>query len=363
MMHGMSGSTVAEKANMNTEENLPAAEADNRSNRSRSYDEHVQNDDNLYVELETTAKIGENAELLQIKENSPLELDSSTKSLGSSDIQNGNLPPINGDPAAESGSPGKCLISSDAQSQNEAAWYSNAPEEYSQLLNKYYELEGQRQQVLQQLNQYNNWNYQNPISNTPTSDEYQASVPQPYDTVTCYCPYGCQNWVVPINSLPGSYSGGTCIGKICNAISKESQSGNSMSSEDPDFVKTAMVAAERALASLTKEANGVKDKELVMETGNFAESTKSSTDLDVVLKAWYSAGFYTGNLWKRMKKVKAFEPSTLSRRTVVSGEICYRNRHHMCVDSLALLGRTVSIGLYGAVQPCPTWRPCIGPPV
>ncbi|KAK6119508.1 hypothetical protein DH2020_046750 [Rehmannia glutinosa] len=316
MMHGMSGSTVAEKANMNTEENLPAAEADNRSNRTsvlrqaftdwrkiphcstsqwKPYLEQKElNDDNLYVELETTAKIGENAELLQIKENPPLELDSSTKSLGSSDIQNGNLPPINGDPAAESGSPGKCLISSDAQSQNEAAWYSNAPEEYSQLLNKYYELEGQRQQVLQQLNQYNNWNYQNPISNTPTSDEYQASVPQPYDTVTCYCPYGCQNWVVPINSLPGSYSGGTCIGKSCNAISKESQSGNSMSSEDPDFVKTAMVAAERALASLMKEANGVKDKELVMETGNFAESTKSSTDLDVVLKAWYSAGFYTG---------------------------------------------------------------------
>ncbi|KAI3469188.1 hypothetical protein Pfo_025851 [Paulownia fortunei] len=292
-MHGMSGATAGEKAITNEEENLPVSEADG-SNEFGSYTEHLQNDDNLYLTLETTAKIGETAKVLQIKESSPLELDPSAKFVGSSDNQNGNLPPTNENPAAKSGSLGKHMISSDLKSQNEATLYSNGSEEYSQLLNKYYELEGQRQQILQQLNQYSNWNYQHPISSTSTSEEYQASIPQPYDTVTCYCPYGCQNWVVPCNSLPASCSGGICTDKSCNAILKGSQNGNSMSPEDPDFVKMAMVAAEKALSSLKKEANGGKDNQLGMEIGHCAESTKSATDLDVVLNAWYSAGFYTG---------------------------------------------------------------------
>ncbi|KAL6550468.1 hypothetical protein OROMI_020956 [Orobanche minor] len=254
VIHRMSGSNVGEKADTNTEENLPASEADNGSNNFRSDDENLQNDDNL---LQTTAKTGETAEFPQIKENLPLEQDSSAKCLGSFNIQ---------------------------------SWYSSAPEEYSQLLTKYYELEGQRQQVRQQLNQYN-CNYQHPVPGTSTSKEYQASVPQPYDTVTCYCPYGCQNWIVPTNILPASCSGDTCIGKSCNGIPRQ---GNPIPPEDTDFVKTAMLAAERALSSLTKEANGVKGKQIGTEIGHFAESTESSTDLYVVLNAWYSAGFYTG---------------------------------------------------------------------
>ncbi|GFP80290.1 hypothetical protein PHJA_000172400 [Phtheirospermum japonicum] len=283
-MHRMSGSNVGEKANINTEESLPAAEADYESNKN------LKNADNLHTELETTVKIRETAELSQINRNSP----SAKCFVGSPDIQNGNLPPTNENSAAKSGSPVKHLISPDLHSQNEAAWYSNAPEDYNQLLNKYYELEDQRQQVLQQLNQYNNWNDQHPIPNTSTSQEYLTSVPQPYDTVTCYCPYGCQNWVVPNNSLPGYCSGDACTSNHCNDIPRESQPGNPVDREDPDFVKTAMLAAERALSSFTKEANGVKDKQLGVEIGHFAESTKSSADLDVVLNAWYSAGFYTG---------------------------------------------------------------------
>lgn len=212
----------------------------------------MQNDNNPHAALETTTKIGETAEILQSKENSPLEL-GSAKCVGSSNIQDGNVPPTNGISAAKSGSPGKHMISSDVSSQNEVIWDSNGQEEYSKLLNKYYELEGQRQQILQQLNQYSNWNYQHPICSTSTAEEYQASGPQPYDTVTCHCPYGCQNWVVSCNSLSATCSGGTCIDKSCHA--KGSQNGNSMSPGDPDFVKTAMVAAERAL-SLTKESNG-----------------------------------------------------------------------------------------------------------
>ncbi|KAL6497187.1 hypothetical protein OROGR_029116 [Orobanche gracilis] len=287
VMHKMSGSNVGEKADTNTEENLPASEADNGSNNFRSDDENLQNDDNL---LQTTAKIGQTAEFPQIKENSPLEQDSSAKCLGSFNIQYDNLPPTNRNSAAKSGSPVKHIISSDVQSQNEAAWYSSAPEKYSQLLNKYYELEDQRQQVRQQLNQYNNYNYQHPLPGIFASKEYEASVPQIYDTVTCYCPYGCQNWIVPINTLPASCSGDTCIGKSCNDSPRK---GNPISQKHTDLVKTAMLAAERALSSLTKEANGVKGEQTGTEIGHFAESTESSTDLDVVLNAWYSAGFYT----------------------------------------------------------------------
>ncbi|KAL0331630.1 UNVERIFIED_CONTAM: hypothetical protein Sangu_1708500 [Sesamum angustifolium] len=241
-MHGMSGSTTEGKSVSNAEESLPAAEADNGSNEFGPHSEHVED-------------VGGTDKLLQVKENSPLELGSSAKCAGSSNIQNGTHGLINEKHAAKSGSPGDSVISSDVQSHNQATWYSNGPEDYSQLLNKYYELEGQRQQILQQLNQYSNWNYQHPIPSASTSEEYQASDPQPFDTVTCYCPYGCRNWVVPCNSLPASCSGGTCIDKNCDAIPEGSQNRNSMSPQDSDYVKTAMVAAEKALSSL-KEANG-----------------------------------------------------------------------------------------------------------
>ncbi|KAL3649627.1 hypothetical protein CASFOL_006030 [Castilleja foliolosa] len=296
IMHKMSGSNVGEKANIiNTEETktLPAAEADNESNNKlRPSDENLQKTDDLHTELETTLKFGETAELSQIKPNSL----SAKCVVSSSDNQNGNLSPTNENSDAKSGSPVKHLIPSDLHSQNEAAWYSNAQEEYNQLLDKYYELEGQRQQVLQQLNQYNNWNYQHPIPSTSTSQEYQTSIPLPYDAVTCYCPYGCQNWVVPNSSVPDSCTGNACVGNSCNNIPRESQPGNPVPREEHEFVKTAMLAAERALSSLksfAKEANGVKDKQLGVEIDDFAESTKS-TDLDVVLNAWYSVGFYTG---------------------------------------------------------------------
>ncbi|PIN10628.1 hypothetical protein CDL12_16775 [Handroanthus impetiginosus] len=153
-MHGMSGSTAEDEAITNTEENLPAARAGNGSNEFH-YDaeRHVQNDGNLYAAEESTAKIGETANSLEIKENSDLE---SAKCVGSSNTQNGKLLSSSEDPADKSVSSGKHQISSEGKGQNESTWYSNDPEEYSQLLNKYYELEAQRQNILQQLNQYSN---------------------------------------------------------------------------------------------------------------------------------------------------------------------------------------------------------------
>ncbi|KAH6817980.1 hypothetical protein C2S51_001583 [Perilla frutescens var. frutescens] len=276
VMHGKSG----EKPIIDSEENFP----DNGSTQ------HVQNDDNLFDGLETTTKTGDTAEILQSKEDSPLELGSSAQCVGSSNIQEHNDPPTNDIPATRSVDSGEQTVLTDLKCQNEATCYSDGAEEYSKLLNKYYEVESQRQHILQQLNQYSNWNYQYPVSSTSTAEEYQASVPQPYETVACQCAYGCQNWVVPCNSSPAACSGGNYIDPACHA--KGSQNEKAVSQKDPDFVNMAMVAAEKAL-SLTKEANRGTEKQLGMEIGQFPES-KSSTDLDVVLKAWYTAGLYTG---------------------------------------------------------------------
>ncbi|KAK4389701.1 hypothetical protein Sango_2307100 [Sesamum angolense] len=243
-MHGMSGSTTEGKSVSNAEESLPAAEADNGSNEFGPHSEHVED-------------VGGTAKLLQVKENSPLELGSSAKCAGSSNIQNGTHGLINEKHAAKSGSPGNSVISSDVQSHNQTTWYSNGPEDYSQLLNKYYELE--------------------------VSDSR-------YSSSSINTAIGIINTLFPVHLLLKS---GTCIDKSCDAIPEGSQNRNSMSPQDSDYVKTAMVAAEKALSSL-KEANGVKEKSVGMEMGHSAESNKSTTDLDVVLNAWYSAGFYTG---------------------------------------------------------------------
>lgn len=185
-------------------------------------------------------------------ENRPLELTSSTNHAGTSNGQT-EPSPTNENPTEEL-LPGKHTVSSDSRHQDEAACYSNSQEEYNQLLNKYYEIENQRQTVLQQLNLDNNSYYQNP-------EQYQAYNPQPNNAVTCNCSYGCQNWVVPCNSLSVSCLDGPCTDKNCHGMFKDDQKGNSMSQvqQDRDFVQTAMVAAKTALSSLTQEASGNAD--------------------------------------------------------------------------------------------------------
>lgn len=171
----------------------------------------MQSDGKINNAPETTLKIGETANLQKIEGKPSLELDSSTEH---------------------------------EVSVNEAALYSTGREGYDQLLNKYYEIEDQRQWVLQHLNQYTNWNYQNP-------GPYHASAAQPYNLVSCNCSYGCQNWVVPCDSsftcLDGPYA------EYCNDILKDAKSENLMS-QHPDILQTAMEAAKRALSLSTQDA-------------------------------------------------------------------------------------------------------------
>lgn len=179
---------------------------------------------------------------------------------------------------------------------------SQTTEDYNQLLNKYYELEDQRQKILQQLNQFGYWNYDSGLT-ASMSQEPEASTSRAHPTVpSSFCPYGCQSWAVPCTSVPCYFSGGPCFGNSCNGPANSATTKNLTSPAETDFVKTAMFAAERALSSLKEQActncdasaNEEKEKQPQKNFCHLEKSTSSETDLTVVLNAWYSAGFYTG---------------------------------------------------------------------
>ncbi|XAR70668.1 hypothetical protein NMG60_11027594 [Bertholletia excelsa] len=162
--------------------------------------------------------------------------------------------------------------------------------DYYQLLKQYYELEEQRQKILQQLQSYSSWNYHSSGMQGGTShayQEYPASTTQySYpDVISACCPYFGQCVVAPC------FVGGTCLDKTCGKTSGQGHNGKSASPEDGDIVKTAMGAADRAISSLmTKCSEKTADK----HEEQLDQSMTSETDLTVVFNAWYSAGFYTG---------------------------------------------------------------------
>lgn len=131
---------------------------------------------------------------------------------------------------------------------------SQGPEDYNQLLNKYYELEDQRQKVLQQLNQfgYGNYNFESGIA---TSEHHQTSASQAHWGLTgSACPYGCQSWITCCSSEPSC-----CFSKDypkkSYAPAEAACSKESVSLEDTDIVKTAKAVAERALSSLKEQVS------------------------------------------------------------------------------------------------------------
>lgn len=290
-MHGIGDLNKGKMADDGAVESFPASEAISESKDFGLNTEVGQSDDKTYDIQETAIRVDETAKLLKMKEIHPLELPSSTNHAGTSNGQK-EPSPASENPSTELGIPGKHTLSFDSKHQNEAACYSNGQEEYNQLLNKYNEIEDQRQKLLMQLNLYNDWYYQNP-------EQYQTYTPQPYNSVTCNCSYGCQNWVVPCDSFPTSCLDGPCTDKNCHGSFKDQKvNSKSQVQQDQDFVQTAMTAAKTALSSLTQEAFGDADTLACEVQGNdfgadMGNVTKS-TDLAVVLNAWYSAGFYTG---------------------------------------------------------------------
>ncbi|XP_017232546.1 uncharacterized protein LOC108206678 [Daucus carota subsp. sativus] len=230
------------------------------------------------------------------------------------------------------------LLGKDGQSlqhedgQNLHNGYSNTQytEDYNHLLSQYYEVEEQRQKILNQLYQYGSWDYGGYDSSmqwgtnsasqehqvpaqascptdtvvqrdrTSASQDNQVLKPQPQSSAAAHpcCSCICPCMLGPCTSLPACTSG-TCAGEFGHNTSALSYNANSSSIGKDDLVNTALGAADRALSALkfkaSGDANTSKDEEMKLETdiGKSAQSCSSKTDLSVVFNAWYSAGFYT----------------------------------------------------------------------
>ncbi|CAL5359547.1 hypothetical protein CsSME_00049728 [Camellia sinensis var. sinensis] len=265
IMHGRGqndSSKEGEKGMCNTGESLSTLVVGSH-NAAR----HAQAGDNNNVAANTTTELGETNDLPQNKTNHVVD----------SFTQEPNVD-----------------LSYGQHTQDTLQHYSNTQGagDYTQLLNQYYELEEQRQKILQQLQQFGSWDYQGSGSNVQWGTS-SASLEHPVPTsqasypavVSSYCPYGCQCLVAPCSL------GGTCAGKTCDATSGIDHNGKLTSSENGDIIKTALGAAESALSSL-KIKTSEKGEE--RHEGQLEKSAISETDLTVVFNAWYSAGFYTG---------------------------------------------------------------------
>lgn len=226
---------------------------------------------------------------------------------------------------------GNLVGEKDGQNLQNGYTNSQSTEDYNHLLSQYYEVEEQRQKILNQLYQYGSWDYggydssmqwgtnsasQEPqlpaqascptdtivqMDGTSAPQEHQVVKPQagcPAVARSC-CSCTCPCMLGPCTSLPACTLSGTCVGEFGHTTSVTGHNGNLSSIEKDDLVNTAMGAADRALFALKAKASGdvntSKDEETKLETdiGKLAQSCSSKTDLTVVCKAWYSAGFYT----------------------------------------------------------------------
>ncbi|XP_038679307.1 uncharacterized protein LOC119980609 isoform X2 [Tripterygium wilfordii] len=188
--------------------------------------------------------------------------------------------------------------------------YSQATENYNQLLGQYYEIEEKRQKILLQLEQLgtSNYQYSGDVSSSDVQwgawsscKENQVSANQAcHPTIVCSCcPYVCQSVPTPCSSFPTCSLCTTCVGTTFSDPSVVKCSEKSLSHVDGDIVSTAMGAAEKAISSMKMKSSvdpcKAEGNDNAKESdGQMAQGTSSETDLSVVLNAWYSAGFYTG---------------------------------------------------------------------
>jgi hypothetical protein len=172
-------------------------------------------------------------------------------------------------------------------------------EDYNRLLSQYYEVEEQRQKILQQLYEFTGPNHQD--SSYYENQISAAAQVHPLGTTTsASCPAVASCCTCPCSSFPACCVGMCESGNSCQGgISVNCQSGKLTSVGDGDLINTALGAAERALSSLkindavASDVNKGNDVE-ASEGKMGQENNSSETDLSVVLNAWYSAGFYTG---------------------------------------------------------------------
>ncbi|QCD90821.1 hypothetical protein DEO72_LG4g1781 [Vigna unguiculata] len=182
--------------------------------------------------------------------------------------------------------------------------YAEGVDDYNQLVTQYYELEEKRAKILEQLNQYGSWNYQNGAAvssfGVPYSDPQENSmaayqVSDPNAVCTC-CPCYSQCLPEPRTSIPGCSLGELSVGKPCNNAYVEMDHKMSFPYKDDDIRKMAMGAAEKALSTIRTTISGDFNANEGKERNNSEpeEISGPETDLAAVLNAWYSAGFCTG---------------------------------------------------------------------
>ncbi|KAM0934104.1 putative survival motor neuron-like protein [Dioscorea sansibarensis] len=203
-------------------------------------------------------------------------------------------------------------------------YFDQQNEEYNKLLTCYYELEEQRQNVLQRLNQASCWNHQTPaqasMGDMPQISAHNISQNSLHPQCSP-CFYQCPaSSIVPISCATNNLS---CGGPYCCSLSMQCCSASLPRQfpvyptthsyyEDDTAVKTAMMAAEKAISSSTMStpatSNVSEDKEKGKEDetsefeGKGSKSANPETDLTVVLNAWYAAGFHTGRYLMEQSK-------------------------------------------------------------
>ncbi|XP_014520095.1 uncharacterized protein LOC106777091 [Vigna radiata var. radiata] len=222
-----------------------------------------------------------------------------------------NEPKLEEDHHVESLVEQPCLDSTSGQgiqSGQSGYAYAEGVDDYNQLVTQYYELEEKRAKILEQLNQYGYWNYQNVAavssSGVPYSDSQEYSmaayqVSDPNAVCTC-CPCYSQCLREPRTSIPGCSLGELSVGKPCNNAYVEMDHKMSFPYKDDDIRKMAMGAAEKALSTIRTTISGdfnANEDAISGKERNNSEHEEISgleTDLAAVLNAWYSAGFCTG---------------------------------------------------------------------
>lgn len=174
-------------------------------------------------------------------------------------------------------------------------------DEYNELCKQYYEIEEQRQKILQNLQQ-NYSNYYSNFSQPPTCgwqwgtypavQEYQSSISQvPCGgmAISC-CPRVCQYSMASCSSLPCP-SAGVSATNLCVDPCATKDLVKKPAMEDGDIVKTAMGVAEIAISTLKNQTSDSNENKI---SEGAEQNANSGTDLSIVLNAWYSAGLYTG---------------------------------------------------------------------
>ncbi|KAK3154986.1 hypothetical protein QOZ80_2BG0197420 [Eleusine coracana subsp. coracana] len=215
--------------------------------------------------------------------------------------------------------------------------------EHNELLRRYYELEEQSQNVLQQLQQANYWDSQAPYyastyqqphvpADNATAQDPNTSTAQspccywncPMVSVSCCSasqPSGSSASVLPCGGCSVSLTCDQCPGASTTypAAANFMQPPTKMSTNDDQATKAAMMAAESAFnfmrntisgepASQRKESETGKEGTGTGVQPNF-DITGVDSDLAVVLNAWFVAGFHTGRYVEKKQQQQSNENS------------------------------------------------------